>query len=298
MEYVEGIPLDEACAALSLEKRLKLFQEVCAAVHYAHRNLIVHRDLKPSNILVTADGRPKLLDFGIAEVLSHSSNAPRPPSSHGPLTIAYASPEQLNGERVTIGTDIYSLGVLLYKILSDYHPYHHHGITKTELTRRICELDPPAPSVRADPSIAARLRGDLDALTLKALRKDPEQRYGSAAQLADDIQLHLEDLPIRAWPGTWSVRARKRFRRHKAALLVATLLLGFSVTTTVLWRDAVEQRFQADRARIQAERTRDFILEFFKSVDPTQGPTRNRTGSDPLSLERIQLKEMLDSGRY
>ena len=289
MEYVEGEPFDIACAALPLRQKLTLFQKVCDAVHHAHRSLIVHRDLKPSNILVTADGEPKLLDFGIAKLLDPERQGlarSAGPPGQGPMTIAFASPEQLDGGPITIGTDIYSLGVLLYLVLSGRHPHHRSGQSLTDLMQAIRCEHPVNPSLVADHGLGDRLAGDLDAIALKALSKRPEDRYDSTAQLAEEIQLHLDDLPIRAWRGTWLGRLRKSARRNKLAVVFPLLLLSFSTVVTGLWLHAVDQQVQAKRAQTRAEKTRDFILDFFESIEPDRslGPG-------------IDVKIILDSGR-
>lgn len=297
MEHVEGEPVDRACAELSLRQRLRLFQKICNAVHYAHRNLIVHRDLKPSNILVTSEGEPKLLDFGIAKLLRQDRLPSDPTETRkdfGPMTLAYASPEQLSGGPITISTDIYALGVLLYNLLSGRHPHQGSRGSTATLIQAIRFEPPSAPSQAASQELSGRVVGDLDAIVLKALSKEPEERYNSAAQLAEEIQLHLEDLPIRAWRGTWWGRLRKTARRHKLAFASAILLLAFSSAVSVLWRHAVHQqtmaeqaRVQAERTQTQAERTRDFIVEFFMSIEPDRSPG-----------PEIDLKQVLDSGRY
>lgn len=290
MEYVEGEPFDRACAKLDLRQKLELFQKVCAAVHHAHQNLIVHRDLKPSNILVTADGEPKLLDFGIAKLLRHES-AERDGSQKkrpdlGPMTIAFASPEQLKGDPINISTDIYSLGVLLYLILSGKHPYHEPEIETPDLVRIILHDEPVPPSRAAGAETQRAIAGDLDMITLQCLEKSPEDRYDSAAQLAEEIRRHLDDYPIRAWRGTRFGRLRKAVRRHKLLAASVVFLLLFSTTITVLWRYAVQQEIEAKQAQSRSERTRDFILDFFKSVEPDLRPG---TG--------IDLEQIVDRGR-
>ena len=302
MEYVEGKPFDKGCADLPLVERLKLFQKVCAAVQHAHRSLIVHCDLKPSNILVTADGEPKLLDFGIAKLLrqevTETESGSR--SGPGPMSLAFASPEQLNGDPITIGTDIYALGSLLYKILCGRHPHYRPGISTSDLADAIRYAPPKLPSEHIDSRAASKVAGDLDAIALTALSKRPEDRYDSATQLAEEIQLHLDDLPIRAWPGTWLGRLRKSARRNKWVLALTALLMTFSIAVTGLWRHAVEQRAeaehaqaqaehaqaQAEHAQTQAEQTAEFILNFFRSVEPDNNPG-----------PEIDLKKILDSGR-
>ena len=209
MEYVEGQPIDAYCDArgLTIEQRLKLFLDVCGAVQYAHRNLVIHRDLKPSNILVTSDGSLKLLDFGIARLLApgHEVTAEFPVSGVRLMTPAYASPEQIRGESVTTASDVYALGVLLYELLTGSHPFRTPGVETAELQRRVLEERPARPSAVAtlSPNRVGRLRGDLDAIVLKALEKSPERRYATAEQLATDVQRHLASRPVAARPDTW-----------------------------------------------------------------------------------------------
>lgn len=262
MEYVEGMPLLAYCQshALPLRDRLQLFLQVCSAVEYAHRNLIVHRDLKPGNIMVERDGTIKLLDFGIARILL--PDAPGLEAAHTVgtrlFTPEYASPEQLRGEPVTTGTDIYSLGAVLYELLSARRAHRFTGRSPTEMERMICEEDPPRPSSVAGagtPGVAPRdIEGDLDRIVLKAMAKDRLLRYPSVEQFSEDIRNYLEGRPVQARDATVRYRAMKFVRRNKvsvgAAVAVALSLIGGIATTT--WqshiarkeRDRAEQRFR------------------------------------------------------
>ncbi|HEY8378035.1 MAG TPA: serine/threonine-protein kinase, partial [Nannocystis sp.] len=200
MEYVDGVDILEHCRrhALDIPARLALFRDVCAAVHHAHQRLLVHRDLKPGNILVTSAGVPKLLDFGIAKILDpEQTDGHTTRLAERRLTPRYSAPEQLHGERVTTACDVWALGVLLYELLVERHPFGDVGErTQEELTREILERDPPPPSAVAPPERRRAIAGDLDTITMKALRKEPGERYSSVAAFSDDVRRHLEGLPV------------------------------------------------------------------------------------------------------
>ena len=261
MEYVEGQAIDDYCDSrrLSTNERLGLFRAVCSAVNYAHQNLIVHRDLKPGNVLITPDGVPKLLDFGIAKLLKpeYSTNLALTRSNLRPMTPEYASPEQILGQPITTASDIYSLGVLLYRLLTSSHPYHAQSAI--ELERAICQVDPETPSAsvlreRADPlieerreNLARRLKGDLDMIVLMAMRKEPQRRYPSAEHLSEDIRRHLEGLPVIACKDSWRYRGGKFVRRNKAAVTAAVIVIATLISSTFIalsQKQVAERRFQ------------------------------------------------------
>ncbi|MGB8543662.1 MAG: serine/threonine-protein kinase [Candidatus Acidiferrales bacterium] len=282
MELVEGQPIDRYCAAHNLEirERLKLFRSVCEAVQYAHQNLIVHRDLKPQNILVTAQGVPKLLDFGIGKILSSSQQQPpgdRTVTLLPIMTPDYASPEQVRNEAITTATDVYSLGAVLYVLLTGRRPYRVNTTSLNEIVNAICTTEPEKPSTAVTRSTtneyaatnssspegsapiefsteqAERLRrelsGDLDNIILKALRKEPALRYVSVDQFSEDIRRYLEGRPVKAASGTLQYRARKFVRRHQAAVTAAILIaIGLIAGAAAIVREARIARFQQQRA--------------------------------------------------
>ncbi|MGH7569975.1 MAG: protein kinase domain-containing protein, partial [Gemmatimonadales bacterium] len=319
MQYVEGVPIDRYCdeLRLSIEGRLELFCRVCATVAYAHRNLVVHRDLKPANILVTADGRVSLLDFGIAKLLgSHPATAAVSLTVTGErlLTPLYASPEQVRGDPVSTATDVYALGVLLHVVLTGSYPYRLSSWQQYEVVRAVLEQEPERPSVAilrgsgaphgdasgAPPEQVAtargstpaklgrRLRGDLDAIVLKAMEKDPTRRYGSAEQLEADVQRHLAGLPVAARPAGRLYQAGKFLRRHRigvaATAAVTLLVLGFALVTAV---QSTRIRAQAERIALERDRAEE-VARYLANLFETSTPS-------PRERRGVTTREVLDS---
>lgn len=325
MEYVEGRPIDEYCNRhrLDLDARLDLFRQVCSTVDFAHRNLIVHRDLKPSNILVTEDGTPKLLDFGISKILtSDGSDMPAATVTRlGAMTPSYASPEQLRSESVTTSSDVYSLGVILFELLSGHRPFESKEGDLNAIFKAVIDTDPPLPSAMAEtvpgvdldavtqqkripdqvspaPNETRRhprnatapqvigikpqyLRGDLDNIILKALKKEPDRRYLSPENLSEDIRRYQAGLPVTARPDTFGYRAGKFVRRNRlavgaAALVIVSIVAGLAAT---LWQARVAR---AERARAEKRfadvraLANSYIFDVYPEIENLEGSLKAR----------------------
>jgi serine/threonine-protein kinase len=295
LEYVEGEPIDAYCASreLDLPSRLRLFLDVLGAVSHAHTHLIVHRDIKPGNVLVTRDGRVKLLDFGIAKLLQDEGRSELTLGSAHPLTPQYAAPEQLLGEPVTTATDVYALGLVLYSLLTGAHPRASRPLTGHELIRDVLNNELPRPSsAAASPAVARALAGDLDNIVAKSLKKEAAERYPTAAALAGDLESYLRHEPVSAQPDTLQYRVTKFMRRNRGsvmtALAIALGLIGTASFALVQMSEAQRQRDAARAELLQAEAANDFSSLMLEEVD---------VGGKALTQEQLLERgvELLDA---
>jgi serine/threonine-protein kinase len=314
MEFVDGEPIDAYCRSrrLGIRERVELMRQVCAAAQYAHRNLVVHRDLKPGNILVTADGTVKLVDFGIAKLLDPDREGTDTLSRAGlhPFTTAYASPEQLRGDAVSTSTDVYSLGVVLYQLLSGRAPFGVSSSLPGELIALICEVQPVLPSRACTAETVAegglpqvdrlrrQLTGELDAIVMMAMRKEPERRYASVEALSEDLRRYLGRLPVSARRDTVRYRVARFVGRNRAAMVFGSLTVAAVVGGTAMaLTQARLARAERDRAQAEgdrAARVASFLQGLLGSGDvmwnsPTRIPVRNPTVAQALDSAARRL---------
>lgn len=295
MDYVDGLALDHYVQlhAPGLASKLTLFAKIVAAVQFAHQNLVVHRDLKPSNILVSANGEPKLLDFGVAKLLDEGADLTL---SRAPLSVAYAAPEQILGTSITTATDVYSLGVLLYELLTGSRPHKARGNGSLALVQAITATDPEPPSRMLGHTTqreSRRIKGDLDTIVLKCLSRDPQRRYASAQALGDDISAYLEQRPIRARPESWHYRGGKFLRRHPlSSTLLALSLLSvctLAVYSTIQARAAEAGRVAAASAAARATSVQDFLIGLFDQQRPDAAGGAKISAKDLLDRAELRL---------
>ena len=273
MEFIDGVPITEYCSknSCNLSERLSLFRKMCDAVQYAHTNFVVHRDLKPSNILVNRDGILKILDFGIAKLTDgklDEKSLIQTREGYRMLSLNYAAPEQITGEPVTTSTDVYSLGLLLYELLTNERAYSLKNKNLVEAEKIIRESEPKKPSV-VNREWQNRLRGDLDAITMKAIRKEPEQRYESARLLLDDIEAYSNDKPVSARHGTFYYKTGKFVRRNKVNLSFAAIILALLIIIPSYYAKMInEERRIAEAEAQKAEQISGFLIGLFEGADP------------------------------
>ncbi len=316
MEYVNGLPIDQYCDdnKLAIDRRLGLFCKVCEAVDYAHRNLVVHRDLKPSNIMIDANGDPKLLDFGIAKLIeagSYNHTIAMTREGTRAMTPEYASPEQVRGEPISVATDVYSLGVLLYRLMTGQSPYGTTVSSPLEYERAIIEHDPHRPSavitspdgeenvvVRRDTSpkkLKNRLSGDLDNIVLKTLQKEPDRRYLSASALSADIQRFLQDEPVEARGDAWSYRARKFAVRHSRGLAITGIVLTTVASLITFYTIRLaDERDRANLAAAESAQVATFLTDLFQSASPFVAQGESVTAINVLEAGLEKIEELSD----
>ena len=301
MEYIDGVPITEYCRSkhLDIRARLQLFRSACVAVQYAHTNLVVHRDLKPSNILVhegTGDANVKLLDFGIAKILaSDDINDDATQTGFRAFTPGYASPEQMRGLQPNVTSDVYSLGIVLYELITGRKPFDSSGKSPAEFELEVLNTDPARPTTVVKPAdtpdhgaisrLPATLRRDLDSVVLKAIRKEPDRRYSSVGMLAGDIDNFLASRPVSAQPDSWRYRANRFVRRNRVGVALGSLF-GLALLAAVAgtsWQARVAAR-ERDGKALEAERaeaTLGFVLDVFESVNPSEAE------GAPITARRI-----------
>jgi len=300
MEYVEGSPITEYIKihGLNLEARLDLFREVCAAVSFAHQKLVIHRDLKPLNILITSDGKAKLLDFGIAKLVKSDKNDETQTNTFA-FTPEYASPEQIRGESLSTATDVYSLGVVLYELLTGIRPFKFEGKNFGEIVRTISETAPLKPSATDTLEIpdegelkarfsSTRLRGDIDNIVLKTLNKDPARRYSSVEQFSEDIRRHLKGLPVLARQDSWSYRAEKFTRRNP--LVVGSIGLAF----VILLVGIIATTYQSRRANIERERAERRFNDVRTLANSFIFEINDKIADSPIEARELLVKRGLE----
>lgn len=294
MEYIEGQPITQYCELkdVSIEQKIDLFLTVCEAVQYAHQNLVIHRDLKPANILITAEGAPKLLDFGIAKLMDLDHKREVHEEHSRIMTPEYASPEQLRRESISTISDVYSLGVLLYELLTGKLPYDFKERTPEAIEQTVCQETPPSPSQL----LGKEVDKDLGSIAMKALKKDPSKRYGSVEQLSEDLRRYLKGLPILAYEESLLYRSRKFIGRNRWGVTVAAsvllLVLTFSVITLVQSRTIQARAVEAEKQRDRAEQVSSFLTELFESADPSEAKNKSLTAIELLhrGSERVETE--------
>ncbi|HKJ44182.1 MAG TPA: serine/threonine-protein kinase [Balneolales bacterium] len=292
MEYIDGVPIDQYCnqQKVSLEARIQLFKKVLEAVRHAHQNMVIHRDLKPDNILITTNGEVKILDFGISKLLEDSNEFPFPKQSNtNPLTPKYAAPEQIKHQPITTATDLYALGIIFYQLLCDNFPFDYKILSPNELESQITQKQFPAPSTKIINSGYIKpehIKGDLDAIALKAIQKEPDCRYQVANELLADLDNYEQDFPVSARNNAFIYRNKKFLKRHKSGLAIATLvvlaLFGLNFFYTV------KITHERNKAELEARKEKEeshFLINLFNANNPKISGNKS-----------ISAHELLDRG--
>lgn len=297
MEYIEGVPLNEYCQKnqSTIEQKIDLFKQVLEAIRYAHENLVIHRDLKPGNIFVNHSGTVKVLDFGISKLLEDDSEDITQTGARM-LTVRYAAPEQIRQEKITTATDLYSLGMFFYELITNIMPFDTEDLTSYQIEHIVLNEEPPKPSMRAaSDSLKRELKGDLDAITLKAIRKEPDKRYRVANEFIADLDNYLNGHPVTAHADSFRYRSKKFYKRHQAGILAgfAVLLMLISLAGFHTWRVAQERdfaQFEADRA----EEVTSFLVSMLELNNPEESSGNDITINDALNrgIELLDQEEL------
>ncbi|MEX0846070.1 MAG: tetratricopeptide repeat protein [Balneolaceae bacterium] len=298
MEYIDGIPITDYCKEnqLSLTQRLDLFAQILNAVQHAHENLVIHRDLKPANILVNADGQIKILDFGISKLISSKSLVDDLGRKRQVLTLKYASPEQLKNETITTATDFYSLGLILYQMLTLNLPYHLEGLTFYEAEDVIINNDPIPPSQNVSPysSISHKdIKGELDAIILKSIHKNPDRRYRAASAFWDDLNRFKNNHPVSACEDTFLYRTKKLIARNKLGFASTIIILGLIISFSLFYTwQITDQKNQAQFEATKAEEISDFLIHLFEASDPANNLSNTFTTSELIGNSLAQIEKL------
>ncbi|NGP87004.1 serine/threonine-protein kinase [Fodinibius halophilus] len=293
MEYVDGLPIDQYCKkySLDIDAKITLFKQVLKAVRYAHENLIIHRDLKPGNILIDDEGKVKILDFGISKLLEDEREDTLTITGSRLLTPRYAAPEQVRQENSTTATDLYALGIMFYQLLAGTHPFDFDQLSRYEIEQTIIKQEADKPSSKVDDTkTQKKLRGDLDAIALKAIRKEYEHRYRMANEFLDDLKNYQNGIPVTAREGSLRYRSQKFFKRNKQRIAIAAgvLILLFSISGFYTWRLA-QERNQAQFQAKRAEQVKSFMLQMFNTGNPDM---KSYSGKD------AKVKDLLLAGYH
>jgi len=295
MEFVDGVPVTEYLnrRKASAETKIRMFLKICSAVHYAHQNLVIHRDLKPENILINEKGDPKLLDFGIAKLMSFDLTSHKTQFQNRIMTPEYASPEQVRHDPITTSSDVYSLGVLLYKLLTGSLPYEFRKRSPVAIEKTVCNTIPQLPSTKTGSKM---LKGDLDSIIMKALKKDPSERYSSAEQLAGDLNRYLENRPVLAQTDSIGYQVRKFITRNKwsvaVSAVIAVLFITFTVVTLLQSKAIQARAVEAEQQRERAEQVSLFLTDLFELVNPDQAQDNALSAVELLQrgAERVETE--------